>query len=98
MYAANYIFSRGFFNAWLIIAIIWLWGSMFVAGFYPIISGRSQIYAIYKALTTKAQGPQDRNASGRAAAHAEGSTSESSFNDGHEKEPRAEGHPGTLLK
>jgi len=50
MYAAKYVFSKTFFSAWIVIAVIWLWGTLFVAGFYPIIDGRGQLIAIYKAL------------------------------------------------
>ena len=50
MYAAHYVFSKTFFSAWLIIAIIWLWCTLFIAGFYPIIDGRQQILAVMKGL------------------------------------------------
>ncbi len=50
MYGSNYIFSKGFFSAWIIVAIIWLWGTMFVAGFFPIIDGRAQLVEIWRAL------------------------------------------------
>jgi len=48
MYASKYVFGRGFFSAWLIVAIVWLWGTMLIAGFYPIIDGRKQIMVIFK--------------------------------------------------
>jgi hypothetical protein len=50
MYGSNYIFSKDFFSAWIIVAIIWLWGTMFVAGFFPIIDGRGQLVDIWRAL------------------------------------------------
>lgn len=50
MYASKYIFSQTFFVAWLVVAIIWVWGTMFVAGFYPIIDGRQQILDVYRTL------------------------------------------------
>lgn len=43
MYAAKYIFSIKFFEAWVIVSIIWVWGTMLVAGFFPIIDGWDQI-------------------------------------------------------
>ncbi|PNS16194.1 hypothetical protein CAC42_1957 [Sphaceloma murrayae] len=49
MYAANYTFGKTFFAAWLVIAIIWLWCTMFVAGFYPIIDGWQQITFVWRA-------------------------------------------------
>lgn len=50
MYASNYIFSRTFFNAWIVVAIIWLWCTMLVAGFFPLIDGRAQLFEIWRAL------------------------------------------------
>ncbi|KXJ86100.1 Sodium:solute symporter family-domain-containing protein [Microdochium bolleyi] len=50
MYGAGYIFGKGFFEAWIVVAIIWVWGTMLVAGFFPIIDGWSQIKAVYRGL------------------------------------------------
>jgi hypothetical protein len=33
-----------------VISIIWLWGTLLIAGFFPIIDGRYQILVIFKAL------------------------------------------------
>jgi len=33
-----------------VISIIWLWGSLFIAGFFPIIDGQDQIVSIFRAL------------------------------------------------
>ncbi|KAL2282349.1 hypothetical protein FJTKL_10959 [Diaporthe vaccinii] len=48
MYAAKYIFSRQFFAAWVVISIIWVWGTMLVAGLFPIIDGRKQISLVFR--------------------------------------------------
>ena len=50
MYAAKYIFEKGFYVAWLVVAIIWVWGTMFITGFYPIIDGRQQIWNVIQLL------------------------------------------------
>ncbi|KAH6693533.1 urea active transporter [Plectosphaerella plurivora] len=50
MYASRYIFGQGFFVAWLVVAIIWVWGTMFVAGFYPLIDGRQQILDVLRTV------------------------------------------------
>lgn len=50
MYASKYIFSKTFFTAWVVIAIIWVWGTLLVAGFYPILDGRQQLAAIWTAV------------------------------------------------
>jgi hypothetical protein len=41
-----------------VISIIWLWGTLFVAGFFPIIDGRYRILLTFKA-------PRKRGGSGR---------------------------------
>lgn len=50
MYAANYVFSQSFFVAWVVVSIIWVWGTMLVAGFYPIIDGWGQLSQVYRGL------------------------------------------------
>ena len=50
MYASKYVFGRTFFEAWLTVAIIWVWGSMLVAGFFPLIGGRRQFVSIYRVI------------------------------------------------
>lgn len=50
MYASKYIFGKGFYAAWLVISIIWLWGTLFVVGFYPTIDGRLEIWAVWQAV------------------------------------------------
>lgn len=49
-----------FFAAWLIVAIIWLWGTMLISTFYPLLDGGiQQIMQVYRALR------QGRSAGGR---------------------------------
>ncbi|KFY43311.1 hypothetical protein V495_04016 [Pseudogymnoascus sp. VKM F-4514 (FW-929)] len=50
MYASKYIFSKSFFTAWVVVAIIWVWGTLLVAGFYPIFDGRQQLRIIWSAV------------------------------------------------
>ncbi|RAL00811.1 sodium:solute symporter family protein [Aspergillus ibericus CBS 121593] len=42
MYGSKYVFGKGFFSAWVVVGIIWLWIAMFVAIFYPILDGGVQ--------------------------------------------------------
>ena len=53
MYASKYVFSKAFFNAWLVVAIIWVWCTMLVVGFFPLIGGRRQFVAVWNALRHK---------------------------------------------
>ncbi|OMP85122.1 putative urea active transporter 1 [Diplodia seriata] len=50
MYAARYVFGEKFFAAWLVVAIVWLWGTLLVAGFYPLVDGRDQMVAVWRGL------------------------------------------------
>ncbi|KAJ4864068.1 sodium:solute symporter family domain-containing protein [Trichoderma breve] len=50
MYGSKYIFEKGFFVAWIVVAIIWVWCTMLIAGFYPIIDGRRQLLLVYRGL------------------------------------------------
>ncbi|GAB1192497.1 hypothetical protein APSETT444_001689 [Aspergillus pseudonomiae] len=51
MYGSKYVFGKGFFSAWVVVAIIWLWLTMLVAIFYPIFDGGiQQIKQVYRGL------------------------------------------------
>ncbi|KAF2734689.1 hypothetical protein EJ04DRAFT_436717 [Polyplosphaeria fusca] len=50
MYASKYIFGKEFYVAWLVVAITWLWGTLFIVGFYPVIDGWRQIWAVWQGL------------------------------------------------
>lgn len=61
MYASGYVFQKGFFDAWVVISIIWVWITMLIAGFYPIIDGRKQILQVYRGLFHKGQNDGSSN-------------------------------------
>ncbi|RAH53535.1 Na+/solute symporter [Aspergillus piperis CBS 112811] len=42
MYGSKYVFGKRFFTAWVVVGIIWLWITMLVAIFYPLIDGGVQ--------------------------------------------------------
>ncbi|GME48069.1 Urea active transporter [Neofusicoccum parvum] len=75
MYAARYIFSEKFFAAWLVVAIVWLWGTLLVAGFYPLVDGRDQILAVWRGLRGIRAGGEG---GGRAGGATETTTAQSS--------------------
>ncbi|CAM1510758.1 Fc.00g082710.m01.CDS01 [Cosmosporella sp. VM-42] len=52
MYAANYIFSKAFFTAWIVVSLIWLWWTLLAVGVYPIWDGRKQILTVLRNLWT----------------------------------------------
>lgn len=51
MYASEYIFSSKFFIAWVVVSILWVWGTMLIAGFFPIIDGWKQIMLVVRGIT-----------------------------------------------
>lgn len=50
MYASEYIFSSKFFIVWVVVSIIWVWGTMLIAGFFPIIDGWKQILLVVRGI------------------------------------------------
>ena len=58
IYASGYLFSKTFFSAWVVISIIWVWGTMFIVGFFPIIDGRAQILQVWRGLRDGSKGGQ----------------------------------------
>jgi urea-proton symporter len=52
MYGSGYIFGKGFFEAWIIVSIMWVWGTMLVAGFFPIIDGWEQLRSVRQGLVS----------------------------------------------
>ncbi|GKZ72020.1 hypothetical protein AnigIFM50267_008072 [Aspergillus niger] len=51
MYGSKYVFGKGFFTAWVIVGIIWLWITMLVAILYPLLDGgMQQMLQISRAL------------------------------------------------
>ncbi|KAF9890506.1 hypothetical protein FE257_005911 [Aspergillus nanangensis] len=53
MYGSNYVFGKRFFVAWIVVSIIWLWGTMLVAITFPVVDGGvQQIAQIYQAFWT----------------------------------------------
>ncbi|KAJ5707425.1 hypothetical protein N7488_007226 [Penicillium malachiteum] len=52
MYGSRYIFGKQFFVAWVVAGIIWLWGTMLIVIFYPLLDGGiQQIHQVYQGLT-----------------------------------------------
>ena len=43
-------------------AVIWIWGTLFVAGFYPLVDGRAQFRAIWLALRRGKEGERGERA------------------------------------
>lgn len=50
MYGSNYIFSEKFFTGWVVVGIIWIFGSLLCVGVYPVIEGRKELLFTVKAI------------------------------------------------
>ena len=67
MHASKYVFEKGFFSAWLVVGVIWLWITLFVVGFYPIIDGREELLDVWrswKGLASRKKGSEGGKSSG----------------------------------
>ncbi|EXJ79152.1 hypothetical protein A1O3_08653 [Capronia epimyces CBS 606.96] len=68
MYGAKMSFSKSFFIAWIVIALIWLWFTLVVAIFYPLYDGGlKQIWIVLQGKTAvKASTEIDEDSLGTA--------------------------------
>ncbi|CAI7583571.1 unnamed protein product [Penicillium manginii] len=90
MYGSHYIFGKKFFVAWVVVAIIWLWGTMLVAICAPLLDGGiQQIVQVYHGLTGKGQIPATSNDS-KEVGVASTSASQSGGSLGEGKEAASE--------
>ena len=57
MYGSGYVFSEKFFTGWVVVGIMWLFGSLGCVGIYPLWEGRKSlahnISSIFKDITGK---------------------------------------------
>ena len=74
MYASKYIFSKEFFIAWLVVAIIWIWGTLFVVGVFPVVDGYRQFIQVWRALRQGNKSPTRHNEQAEAWDDSTGST------------------------
>lgn len=78
MYGSKYVFDKKFYYAWVVVAVIWLWLTMLVATFYPILDGGiqqiSQVWRVWKASSSSGQGKQKNTLEGSGANSLEGAS------------------------
>lgn len=74
MYGSGYVFSKKFFTGWVVVGILWLFGSSFCVGLYPLWEGRHTMkrtaVAVWRDVTGK--GGVAKAAHGEAAVVVEG--------------------------
>ncbi|KAL3481699.1 Sodium:solute symporter family-domain-containing protein [Aspergillus californicus] len=65
MFGARMAFSKSFFIAWVVISLVWLWFTLVVAIFYPLVDGGLQ--QMWAVLTIKTKGAGEPSGDGIAA-------------------------------
>ncbi|KAL3423502.1 urea active transporter [Phlyctema vagabunda] len=58
MYGTGYIFSRKFFTGWVVVGIMWLFGSLAAVGIFPVWEGRKEMAETAKAIWLDVTGKQ----------------------------------------
>lgn len=91
MYGSNYIFSKPFFRGWVVVGIIWLIGSLFCVGVFPVFEGRHALIRTVKYIYLDITGKQHPSQFHRPEAtfiqgKSEGDGSDSPPNEKSEKE------------
>ncbi|OJJ06318.1 hypothetical protein ASPVEDRAFT_65074 [Aspergillus versicolor CBS 583.65] len=87
MYGSHYVFGKKFYVAWVVVGIIWLWATLFVATLYPIFDGGwQQIVQVYRGL--RGQQLKTVISSGKGKDEGEASPSDGSVSDGVVKESK----------
>ncbi|KAI0022128.1 Sodium:solute symporter family-domain-containing protein [Xylariomycetidae sp. FL0641] len=50
MYGSAYVFSKPFFTGWVVVGIIWIFGSSFMVGIFPLWEGRQSMIRVAKGM------------------------------------------------
>lgn len=50
MYGSGYVFSKPFFTGWVVVGIVWLFGSSFAVGIFPLWEGRESMVRVTKGM------------------------------------------------
>ena len=56
MYGSGYVFSRKFFTGWVVVGILWIFGSLGCVGLYPLWEGRKSIVRVGKGIMLDLRG------------------------------------------
>lgn len=53
MYGSSYVFSKEFFTGWVVVGIIWLFGSSVAVGLFPLWEGRHSMLRVARGILGK---------------------------------------------
>ncbi|KAH9987838.1 Sodium:solute symporter family-domain-containing protein [Xylariaceae sp. FL0662B] len=65
MYGSGYVFSKPFFTGWVVVGIIWLFGSSFAVGIFPLWEGRDSMIRVAKGLLGRGSRPTPVSTEGK---------------------------------
>ncbi|KAI9357535.1 Sodium:solute symporter family-domain-containing protein [Pilaira anomala] len=61
MFFSRYVFSKSFFTAWVVVSIIWVFGSTIAVGIYPIYESRLTIRNVFQEIWRELRGKRIPN-------------------------------------
>lgn len=67
LYGSSYVFSKRFFTGWVVVGILWLFGSAFCVGLYPLWEGRRSMAHTFRGIMRDLKGGKGGVVKGRAA-------------------------------
>lgn len=73
LYGSGYVFSKRFFTGWVVVGILWLFGSAFCVGLYPLWEGRRSMAHTFRGIMRDLKGGRGAVVKGRVV---EGSVKE----------------------
>ncbi|KAL1854563.1 urea active transporter [Paecilomyces lecythidis] len=56
MYGSSYVFSKPFFTGWVVVGLIWLFGTTFGVVVFPLWEGRHSIYRVVRMMSQDIMG------------------------------------------
>ncbi|KAL2841372.1 Sodium:solute symporter family-domain-containing protein [Aspergillus pseudoustus] len=65
MYGSSYVFSKKFFTGWVVVGIIWLFGTAFGVVLFPLWEGRSSMLRVARLMAYDAMGKKKAALDGR---------------------------------
>lgn len=77
MYGSGYVFSRKFFTGWIVVGIIWLFGTAFGVIVFPLWEGRESIMRTARLMALDAMGRKRAALEGRSGSGSEVEVEES---------------------
>ena len=92
MYGSGYIFSKRFFTGWVVVGILWLFGSAACVGIFPLWQGRKTMVHTVKSMYLDISGKQKPPKHGRVNQVMEGESGQTESPQGEKVNAKEEEH------